>query len=129
MARDDRAAAPTTKARRKRGRPKGAKNRKTLVREVAHEAHRIPEGNKVVRRTTVELVAMVVRNKAVRGDTPAIRALEKLYGILGAHHHTDYPVGLVLPAPSPPDVWARDLKEYTDMMERKHNQKPSNEAS
>ena len=39
-----------------RGRPPGSKNRKMIVKEIASEMHQIEEGNKQVRRSTLELV-------------------------------------------------------------------------
>ena len=48
------------------GRPSGAKNRKSVVRQVAEQMHSVTEGGKKVRRTTLELVLLRLRNMALQ---------------------------------------------------------------
>lgn len=101
------------------GRPKGSKNRRTMVRDVAQEVHSIPKDGKTVRRTTVELVAMVVRDQAASGNANAIRDLEKLYQMFGRPSEPVASGGLTLPYPKPLDVWAKELIEYTELTKRR----------
>jgi len=61
---------PTNKS----GRPKGSKNRKTMVREIAHEMHTVTENGRKRRRSTLELILLKLRNKALTGNVRAYRA-------------------------------------------------------
>ncbi len=58
----------------KSGRPKGSKNRKTMVREIAHEMHAVTESGRKRRRSTLELILLKLRNKALTGNVRAYRA-------------------------------------------------------
>lgn len=49
------------------GRPAGAQNRKTIVRKIAQQTHQVTEGGKTVQRTTLELVLIQLRNRALEG--------------------------------------------------------------
>ena len=53
-----------------KGRPKGAKNRKTIVRQVAQERHTMIENGQQTRRSTLDLVLIRLRNMAMTGDKP-----------------------------------------------------------
>ena len=62
------------------GRPKGAKNRQTIVRQVAREAHTVIEDGREARRSTLELVLIRLRNMAIEGkNTRAAAELFKLF--------------------------------------------------
>jgi len=52
-----------------KGRPPGSKNRKTIVKKVAREKHMVTEDGKKVRRTTLELVLIRLRNMALEGKS------------------------------------------------------------
>ena len=65
------------KSGNQRGRPRGSKNRKTIVQEVANEMHTITEDGQQQRRSTLELVLLALRNRAAEGDVPAFRACMK----------------------------------------------------
>lgn len=58
-------------------RPHGAKNRKTIVTAVAAERHPVIEQGKKKKRTTLEMVLLMMRNKALEGDLPSLKFLEK----------------------------------------------------
>jgi hypothetical protein len=62
----------------RRGRPAGSRNIKTVVQAIAREKHRVKHQGKVVELTTVELLLHTLSVKAMRGDLPANKALEKL---------------------------------------------------
>lgn len=78
-----RQACPTRRRRFKdsrnsKGRPAGSKNNKTIVRQVAREKHMVTEGGKKVRRPTLELVLMRLRNMALDGkNTQAVAEFHK----------------------------------------------------
>ena len=63
----------------RKGRPKGAKGRKGTVEKIASEVHRVIEGGRPSRRTTLELVILTVRELALKGD---VRAHDELHRIL-----------------------------------------------
>ncbi len=61
----------------RRGRPRGSKNRKTIVREIANEMHAITEDGQRRRRPTLELVLLALRNLMAEGNVRAFRAYKK----------------------------------------------------
>ena len=60
----------------RRGRPRGAKNHKTIVTKVAMETHTVTEKGKRRRRTNLELVLIALRNLAIEGNVSAFRAYQ-----------------------------------------------------
>ena len=61
----------------RRGRPRGSKNRKTIVREIANEMHAVTEDGQRRRRSTLEWTLVALRNRAVGGNVRAFRAYMK----------------------------------------------------
>ena len=59
------------------GRPKGTPNVKTIVRRIAREKHKVMEGGRPRRLTTVELLLRLQRNKAMTGNIQAERYLDR----------------------------------------------------
>ena len=83
-----------------KGRPKGAKNRKTIVRTVANEIHTVVENGKRRKRSTLELVLLSLRNMALEGKN--VGAIEEFHRLIKVYQpqETDDNVGyLVVPAP------------------------------
>lgn len=68
-----------------RGRPLGAQNRRSITRKVAEEMRSYTEGGRRKRSTNFELVIMMVRNMASRGDLYAIALYDWLDGQHGTH--------------------------------------------
>lgn len=63
-----------------KGRPRGSKNKKTIVKQVALEKHPVVENGKKVWRTTLELVLMRLRNMALEGKSAqAINEYDKWF--------------------------------------------------
>ena len=62
------------------GRPRGAKNRQTIVRQVARETHTVIEDGRQTRRSTLELVLIRLRNMAIEGKNS--RATAELFKLL-----------------------------------------------
>ncbi len=61
-----------------KGRGKDAIGQKAIVQKVANEKHKVTEDGKKARRTTVELVFLVLQRKALAGDLPATHLLSDL---------------------------------------------------
>ena len=61
----------------RRGRPRGSKNRKTIVKEIANEMHTVLEDGQRRQRSTLELMLLALRNLAADGNVPAFRKYEK----------------------------------------------------
>lgn len=84
----------------RKGRPKGAKNRKTIVREIANEMHTVQENGVRRRRSTLELVLLRLRNLAVEGKkTRAFDEFQKLIKKFEPQATNDQAGYLVVPAP------------------------------
>ncbi len=61
----------------RRGRPRGSKNRKTIVREIMNEMHTVTEDGRRRRRSTLELILLAFRNRAAEGNVRAFRTYKK----------------------------------------------------
>ena len=61
-----------------RGRPKGANSRCRIVERVLLEEHEIVEDGRRIRRTTLELILLALRNKAFEGNNRAFKEWEKI---------------------------------------------------
>jgi hypothetical protein len=59
------------------GRPRGSKNRKTIVKRIANEMHAVTEDGRRRRRSTLELMLLALRNRAAEGNFRAFRAFKK----------------------------------------------------
>ncbi len=101
------------------GRPKGAKNRKTIVKMVANEMHSVLENGKRRRRSTLELVLLRLRNKALEDkNVRAIGELQRLietYQPQGTHNNAGY---LVVPAELTQEEFIAKMERLNELMER-----------
>ncbi len=61
----------------RRGRAKGSKNVKTIVRNIAQEKHAIKEGEATIELTTVELLFRMLTIKAMNGDIRADKFIDR----------------------------------------------------
>ncbi len=87
----------------RRGRPRGSKNRKTIVRKIMNEMHVVTEDGQRRRRSTIELMLLALRNLTAAGNEPAFRAYKKFlakYEPQGTHSNFGY---LVVPATLTPE--------------------------
>ncbi len=93
----------------RRGRPRGSKNRKTIVRAIMNEMHAVTEDGRRRRRSTLELMLLALRNRAAEGNVRAFRAYKKFlakYEPQDTHSNLGY---LVVPAGiSPEEELARN---------------------
>ncbi len=60
-----------------RSSPHGSKTRKKIVRDFAHETHKVTENGRSQWRSTLELMLLALRNLAAEGNPRAIRAYQK----------------------------------------------------
>jgi hypothetical protein len=94
------------------GRPKGAKNRKTIVKDVATQMHSVSENGKRRQRSTLQLVLLRLRNLALEGKNT--RAFEEMHRLMKAHQpqETNEELGyIVVPAPMSPEDWIKEQEE------------------
>ncbi len=66
-----------------KGRPKGSRNRKTIVKAVANEMHTVLENGKRRRRSTLDLVLLRLRNMALKEGND--RAFEEFHRLIKAY--------------------------------------------
>ena len=97
----------------RKGRPKGAKNRKTIVNAVANEMHTVTENGKRRRRSTLDLVVLRLRNTALQGRH--IRAFDEFHRLDKTYGPQEVREGagvLVVPAEITAEEWiAREEEE------------------
>ncbi len=95
-----------------KGRPKGSRNRKTIVREVANEMHAVTENGKPCMRSTLQLVLIKLRNMAV--DSNNVGAFGEFDRLTQAYV-PQAPSGkhgcLVVPAPMTDEEWLAAAEE------------------
>jgi Family of unknown function (DUF5681) len=63
---------------KRRGRPKGSRNAKTIVQAIAREKHTVREGDETIQLTTVELVLRLFLAEAMKGNIQAEKRLDRL---------------------------------------------------
>ena len=94
------------------GRPKGAKNRKTIVRAVANEMHVVLENGVRRRRSTLELVLLRLRNMALEANnTRAFDELHRLMKKLEPEVVDDGAGYMIAPAEMTPEEWIAEQEE------------------
>jgi len=101
------------------GRPKGAKGRKTIVKTVAGEMHTVTEDGKQRRRSTLELVLLRLRNKALEGKH--VRAFDTFHALLKRYgvQESEEPRGcLVVSTPMEDDEWIAQMEAKNALMEK-----------
>lgn len=90
-----------------RGRPRGAKARRTIVEELASELHWVTEGGQQRQRTTLELIILHLRAKAVSGDLKAIDSIKAILDRYDPQEPTRGGAVLVVPPTMTVDEWSR----------------------
>ncbi len=103
------------------GRPKGAKNRKTIVEAVANEMHSVTESGKRRRRSTLELVLLRLRNMALEDKN--VRAFKELHRLIKVYQPQEARVRggcLVVPAVLTPEEWIADMEKKNVEADARH---------
>lgn len=111
-----------------RGRPRGSKNRKTIVREIANELHVVSENGKEHRRTTLELVLMRLRNLALENaNARAFDELHRLAKVYQPQEPENEGGFMVAPAPMSEEEWIaeQEKKNKAKMLEMSGGGDPS----
>jgi len=101
-----------------RGRPKGARGRAKVLHDVAFETHTIIENGEPVRRTTIELVLLSVRNHAAAGNARAARICDAFLEQYGAKEPIEPTGYLIVPQRLTPQEFIASMEE-----ERKNHHK------
>lgn len=112
-------------SRNRRGRPKGAKNRKTIVRTVANEMHTLIENGTRRKLSTLELVMLRLRNMALEGKN--VRAFDELHRLIKAYQpqEADKCHGvLVAPALLTDEEWIAEQTELNKTRKRPTEDEP-----
>ncbi len=102
-----------------KGRPRGSKNRKTIVKTVANEMHSVPENGKRRRLSTLGLVLLRLRNLALEGKS--VRAIDEFHRLLKVYQPQEARVRggvLVVPAPMSQEEWIAKMERKNELMER-----------
>lgn len=90
----------------RKGRPKGARGRKQIVRGIALETHTLVEEGRRRTRTTLELVLLSLRNRALSGNVRAFRAAHELLQRYAPQQATKRGGFLIVPEPMNLEEWA-----------------------
>ena len=109
------------KVRTRGGRPKGSRNRKTIVKEIANYQHTLRENGKRVLRSTLVLILQRLREKTLKDRDPG--AWDEFYRLMKKFEpqNTLEGVGvLVAPAPITQKEWIARAEE-----ENKHCKPPA----
>ncbi len=102
-----------TTPRRSGGRQKGARNRRTIVCEIANERYSVIENGKKTSRTTFELVLLAIRKQALDGKNAS--AVDEYYRLLNRliPQVDDSKFGVMLsPETLTPKEWMALAEEY-----------------
>ena len=93
----------------RRGRPKGSRNIKTIVQEFAQLKHWATINGRRRRLTTVELLLQTLKAKALQGDVPANKEVERLHDRFTPVVTKDGGY-LVVPQDQSPEEWIRQAE-------------------
>jgi hypothetical protein len=97
-----------------KGRPKGSRNRKTIVRDVASELLTVTENGKRRRRTTLHVVLTLLRNKALEGDIRAMEELHRLSKVLEPNGSDRAGGVMVVPAEMSVEEWIQEEEKLNE---------------
>lgn len=94
------------------GRPKGARGRKKIVRQIALETHKLIEDGKRRRRTTLDLVLISLRNRSVGGNVRAFRAIHDLLQRYAPQQPVKQGGFLIVPEAMTMEEWTKAVYEH-----------------
>ena len=97
-----------------RGRPKGAKGKRQIAEKVLLEKHEVTEGKRKVRRTTLELILVMLRNKSFEGSNRAFKDLEKIAAMYDPQPPTKRAGVLIVPGRLTEEAWRARFEAKND---------------
>jgi hypothetical protein len=98
---------------KRRGRPKGSRNVKTIVQAIAREKHTVREGDETIQLTTVELVFRLLLAEAMKGNIQAEKRLDRFLG--RQRSSSENLAYFIVPEPLSPDEFERRMKIYNSL--------------
>jgi hypothetical protein len=98
---------------KRRGRPKGSRNVKTIVQAIAREKHTVREGDETIQLTTVELVFRLLLAQAMKGNIQAEKRLDRFLG--RQRSSSENLAYFIVPEPLSPDEFERRMKIYNSL--------------
>lgn len=101
-----------------KGRPPGARGRAKIVATIAGETHAVTENGVRQRRSTLELVLLSLRNRAVTGNVKAFRAVHELLQRYGPQEPQQAGGVLVVPERLTPEEWQREVSKVLEYQKR-----------
>jgi hypothetical protein len=111
-----------------KGRPRGARDRKTIVQKVCNEMHWIVENGVRMRRSTFELVLRGLRDHMAKGDMRAVRCSEDLLSKYCASEVPTPGAGyLVVPGMATPEEWLKEYGSLKPVLRPSHKPKKGDE--
>lgn len=101
---------PNGNRQNRRGRPKGVRNQKTILREIVEEKVLVRKSGKRVRVPIVDLLISNVKRGAVNGDQRCQSFLSELEAQFGRGSERSYGI-ILLPSDQPFDEFVEMLKD------------------
>ena len=101
-----------------RGRPKGANGRRRIVERVLLEEHEIVEDGRGMRRTTLELILLALRNKVFEGNNRAFKEWEKIDSDFDPQKLDKAAGVLVVPGRLTKEAWREIFEDKSDPEQR-----------
>ena len=112
-------------ARRRRGRPPGARNYRTIVDEIAGETREVRTGGRRVRRTTLEIALLQLRKLALQAKPRARRLFLDMMDEYGSREPLRPPGYLVVREPLTRNEFDVALRElHAQQRERRRRERP-----
>ena len=103
----------------KGGRPKGAKNRKTIIRKVALESHTVREDGRTRKLTALEIVLNQLSRAAMTGNQRAFGEMDRLLSKYGADESGGGSGVLVVSHPMTPEEAIADGERANEEARRR----------
>lgn len=113
------------KSDKSRGRPKGSKNRKTIVKQVASEEFTIAENGKKRRRTVLEIILLQLRKQAIEEKNTRAFKLWTKFETVCCPGTSGQPVGYMLaPADLTPEEFIEEMERLDAIRNRQRAEIP-----
>lgn len=101
-----------------KGRPKGAKNRATLLEEVVNVRIQVSENGQRKNVTKLEAGYIQLANKAASGDLQAIKILNEMYDRHMRSRPSEAASPVSAPPPAPPQTEEEAARRYMEAIKK-----------